>query len=566
MTPEDHPKLRPYLRKAPSVEPIAQTTNTTTAPINGDTAPKNGADAPTNTQRRGATATQAFGAGRRESHDASEFYARFSPPVVSSDDTVNQLPELSTLNLDDWCVNGDARHMDVIPDNSVALVVTSPPYFVGKEYEQAVAGDRPEIPKTYLDYLQMLRDVFSECLRVLEPGGRIAVNVANLGRKPYRSLSADVINILQDDLGMLLRGEIIWHKAEGASGSLAWGSYRSATNPVLRDITERVIIASKGRFDRAQKPAKRETAGLPHRSSVSADEFMEATLDVWRIDPESARRVGHPAPFPVELPRRLIDLYTFEGDVVLDPFLGSGSTVVAAERTARIGVGFDLDPDYVSLARERVAAEQARRRYRPVVSAGDEPLPTLQVPENLDERVEHFQARATKEGKKAQDLAKEVLLDAGFEIIGEKVKVKGTGLQLNFEITDKDGEYRYYVDMSGAFTSSRPGLMRTDTLWKMLGRANVLKTTHPDTRLLVLTSHLPRKSSEGDRAMRAVGPWALFDAIEIFDDPGDGLDLGETNTAGVARLHSYAQQGAAEPLPGYWSAQDIAERFHSRGA
>ncbi len=559
MTPEDHQKLRSYLRKAPSVEPIATTTDAPTAPETGAANPL----------RRGATSTQAFGAGRRESHDASEFYARFTPPIVSDDDTVNPLPDLATLNLDDWCVNGDARNMTVIPDNSVALVVTSPPYFVGKEYEQAVAGDRdrgPEIPRTYLDYLQMLRDVFSECLRVLEPGGRIAVNVANLGRKPYRSLSADVINILQDDLGMLLRGEIIWHKAEGASGSLAWGSYRSATNPVLRDITERVIIASKGRFDRAQKPAKRETAGMPYRSSVSADEFMEATLDVWRIDPESARRVGHPAPFPVELPRRLIDLYTFEGDVVLDPFLGSGSTVVAAERTQRIGVGFDLDPDYVNLARERVAAEQARRRHRPVVSAGDEPLPTLQVPENIDERVEHFQARATKEGKKAQDLAKEVLEEAGFEIIDEKVKVKGTGLQLNFEITDQAGDYRYYVDMSGAFTSSRPGLMRTDTLWKMLGRANVLKTTHPDTRLLVLTSHLPRKNSEGDRAMRAVGPWALFDAIEIFDDPGDGLDLGDTNAAGVARLRSYAQHGAAEPLPGYWTEADIASRFHQRGA
>ena len=161
--------------------------------------------------------------------------------------------------------------------------------------------------------------------------------------------------------------------------------------------------------------------------------------------------------------------------------------------------------------------------------------------------------------------------EAGFEIIAEKVKVKGTGLQLNFEITDQQGEYRYYVDMSGAFTSSRPGLMRTDTLWKMLGRANVLKTTHPDTRLLVLTSHLPRKSSEGDRAMRAVGPWALFDAIEIFDDPADSLEFegsvaGEATAAGVARLRSYAQQGAAEPLPGYWSAADIAERFHQRGA
>jgi site-specific DNA-methyltransferase (adenine-specific) len=524
----------------------------------------------TNGQRRGATATQAFGAGRRESHDASEFYARFTPPVIAQDEDVTALPEPALLGLEDWCINGDARYMTQVPDNSIALVATSPPYFVGKEYEQAVVGDRdrlPAIPTTYLDYLQMLRDVFSECVRVLEPGGRIAVNVANLGRKPYRSLAADVINILQDDLGMLLRGEIIWHKAEGATGSLAWGSYRSATNPVLRDITERVIIASKGRFDRAIKPAKRADQGLPNKSTVSADEFMEATLDVWRIDPESARRVGHPAPFPVELPRRLIDLYTFEGDAVLDPFLGSGSTIVAAERTGRVGVGFDLDPDYIELARERVAAERARRRHRPVESAGDEPLP-LAVPDTIEERVEHFQARATKEGKKAQDLAKEVLLDAGFEIIDEKVKVKGTGLQLNFEIADRAGEFRYYVDMSGAFTSSRPGLMRTDTLWKMLGRANVLKTTHPDTRLLVLTSHLPRPGSEGDRAMRAVGPWALFDAIEIFDEPQDGaLELADSGTAaGVQRLRAYAERGATEPLPGFWTEKDIRDRFSARGA
>ncbi|MGI9606070.1 MAG: DNA-methyltransferase [Acidimicrobiales bacterium] len=524
---------------------------------------------PTTSQRRGSTSTTAFGAGRRESHDASEFYARFTPPVIANDEDVNALPEPAALGLDDWCVHGDARAMSVIPDNAVALVVTSPPYFVGKEYEQAVVGDRdrlPAIPTTYLDYLQMLRDVFSECVRVLEPGGRIAVNVANLGRKPYRSLSADVINILQDDLGLLLRGEIIWHKAEGATGSLAWGSYRSATNPVLRDITERVIIASKGRFDRAIKPAKREGEDMPHKSTVSADEFMEATLDVWRIDPESARRVGHPAPFPVELPRRLIDLYTFEGDVVLDPFLGSGSTVVAAERTGRLGVGFDLDQNYIDLARERVTAERARRRHRPVESEGDEPLPLLQVPDSVEERVEHFQARATKEGKKAQDLAKEVLEEAGFEIIDEKVKVKGTGLQLNFLVTDQEGEYSYYVDMSGAFTSSRPGLMRTDTLWKMLGRANVLKTARPADRLLVLTSHLPRKSSEGDRALRAVGPWSVFDAIEIFDEPADGLELSTGPAPGVQRLRTYARGGAAEPLPGFWTEADIRDRFNPTGA
>ena len=521
-------------------------------------------DTPTNGQRRASTATQAFGAGRRESHDATEFYARFTAPVIADDEDVHALPDPATLGLTDWCVHGDARDMSLLPDNCVALVATSPPYFVGKEYEQAVVGDRdrlPAIPTTYLDYLQMLRDVFAECVRVLEPGGRIAVNVANLGRKPYRSLSADVINILQDDLGLLLRGEIVWHKAEGATGSLAWGSYRSATNPVLRDITERLIIASKGRFDRAIKPAKRHDGGLPHKSTVSADEFMEATLDVWRIDPESARRVGHPAPFPVELPRRLIDLYTFEGDVVLDPFLGSGSTMVAAERTGRIGVGFDLDPTYIELARERIALEQSRRRHRPVESAGDEPLPLVHVPDSIDERVEHFQARATKEGKKAQDLAKEVLEDAGFTIIEEKVKVKGTGLQLNFLVTDQAGEYSYYVDMSGAFTSSRPGLMRTDTLWKMLGRANVLKTVRPGDRLLVLTSHLPRKGSEGDRALRAVGPWSVFDAIEIFDEPADGLDLSTGPAPGVQRLRAYAARGASEPLPGFWTEADIRDRF-----
>src|SRR5260370_39250451 len=97
----------------------------------------------------------------------------------------------------------------------------------------------------------MLRDVFAECARKLEPGGRIAVNVANLGRRPYRSLSSDIIRILQDDLRLLLRGEVIWQKARGSAGSCAWGSFQRPANPVLRDLTERVIIASKGRFDRA---------------------------------------------------------------------------------------------------------------------------------------------------------------------------------------------------------------------------------------------------------------------------------------------------------------------------
>jgi site-specific DNA-methyltransferase (adenine-specific) len=293
-----------------------------------------------------ATRTRTFGAGNRESHDASDFYARFTAPHLSKDATVNP------CGVADSVICGDARDMADVDDNSVALVVTSPPYFAGKAYETDLGAGH--VPATYLEYLVMLRDVFAECLRVLEPGGRLCVNVANLGRKPYRSLAGDVTTILQDELAMLLRGEVVWVKAKGAAGSCAFGSYMKASNPVLRDLTERVVIASKGRFDRAIPVKVRAEQGLPHVSDISKEEFLASTLDVWEIRPERARRVHHPAPFPVELPERFIRLYTYVGDVVLDPFLGSGSTAVAAVRTGRRYVGYDTDPEYVAIAEARI--------------------------------------------------------------------------------------------------------------------------------------------------------------------------------------------------------------------
>ena len=241
-------------------------------------------------QRR-RTSTSNFGVGRRESHDSTAFYDRFRAPDLTDDQAV---PE--PVPVPEPFVHGDARRMDGVLDGSVALVVTSPPYFAGKAYEEEL--ERDGVPGTYLEYLGLLRDVFGECAKKLEPGGRIAVNVANLGRKPYRSLSADVIGILQDDLGLLLRGELIWQKGEGANGSCAWGSFRSATNPVLRDITERVVIASKGRFDRARTVKERHAGGLPFESTLMTDDFLALTLDLWSIPPESARPGGPSRPVP----------------------------------------------------------------------------------------------------------------------------------------------------------------------------------------------------------------------------------------------------------------------------
>jgi len=391
-----------------------------------------------------------------------------------------------------------------------------------------------------MEYLDLLRDVFRECVRVLEPGGRIAVNVANLGRKPYRSLSADVIRILQDDLGLLLRGEVICKKGDGATGNCAWGSFRKPGNPVLRDITERVVIAAKGRFDRAMTQADRARHGLPHEATLTSDEFMENTLDVWEIPAESAQRVGHPAPFPVELPERLIRLYTYKGDVVLDPFLGSGSTLVAAAKTGRRGVGYDTDEEYVRIAQKRVLAARP-----PEVKAGSRPRRKIEAPPPVDPDLD-FQARATKEGKAAKAIAEQVLVDAGFELVRRDAKPRGLGIVMNFEARDAHGR-TWFFDVTGAFTTARGGLARTDTVYKCLGRANVMRAAMAarGVRVVFLTSHLPKRGTAGDKALRAAGPSAFFDAVEMLSD--DGRD----------RLMKYALGGVEHPLVGFWTEADL---------
>jgi DNA modification methylase len=455
-----------------------------------------------------ATSTSNFGVGKRETHDASGFYARFVPPTLSDDATV-----LPPTPVDQPLVCGDSRSMTTVADGTVALVVTSPPYFAGKQYEEELTRD--EVPSSYVEYLTMLRDVFADCVRVLEPGGRIAVNVANLGRKPYRSLSSDVIHILQDDLGLLLRGEIIWRKAAGATGSCAWGSYRSPANPVFRDVTERIVIASKGRFDRALDHHRRAKAGLPNRATLNTDDFLSLTLDMWDMPTESAKRVGHPAPFPIELADRLIRMYTYEHDLVLDPFLGSGSTVVAAARLSRRYVGYDLDPEYIDIAHGRLRHEGQR------------------TPRNETDSLL---------GTKA--LAEAAIAAAGFVIIARDRRVPRTGVSIDIEAIDTLGR-TWFFKTAGPNTTHRPGLLTPTVVWDVLGRLHALRDRTEGVPVVLLTPQLPDRRSEPWTALHSAGRHAYFDAIDLHD------------IRDQERLRAYGLASAVEPAIGWWSADEL---------
>ena len=229
--------------------------------------------------------------------------------------------------------------MKELPDNSVHLMVTSPPYNVGKDYDDDL---------TLAEYLSFLKRVWAETYRVLVPGGRACINVANLGRKPYIPLHAFIIHDMTE-IGFLMRGEIIWDKGASASVSTAWGSWQSASNPTLRDTHEYILVFSKGNFRREKLDGKSDT--------ISKEEFLEFTKSVWSFAAESAKRVGHPAPFPIELPYRLIQLYTYKDEIVLDPFMGSGQTALAALKAGRRYVGYETNAEYLNLAKKRISGQ-----------------------------------------------------------------------------------------------------------------------------------------------------------------------------------------------------------------
>jgi DNA modification methylase len=287
-------------------------------------------------KRRKGTETSSFGTPGRINHDSSKFYnSKLYEGLNHGKDVKYVENHIEPQNINKvFCKSSEA--MMELPDHSVHLMVTSPPYNVGKQYDENLS---------LKEYRELLRRVFAETYRVLVPGGRACINVANLGRKPYLPLHSYIIEEMHK-IGYMMRGEILWDKGTSASPSTAWGTYLKANNPVLRDVHEYILVFCKDTFTRIN----------PHnrKSTISKEEFLEFTKSVWKFPAERATKIGHPAPFPVELAYRLIQLYTFEDEVVLDPFVGSGTVCIAALKTKRKYVAYDIDKKYCELAEERI--------------------------------------------------------------------------------------------------------------------------------------------------------------------------------------------------------------------
>jgi site-specific DNA-methyltransferase (adenine-specific) len=286
------------------------------------------------------TQTSSFGSVLRESHSSKKFYSSklfesFKvPDNIEFKESEIKKEDLNRL----YCKSSES--MDEVPDNSVHLMITSPPYNVGKEYDDDLTLD---------EYLELLTSVFRESYNKLVTGGRACINIANIGRKPYIPLHAMVIEIMLD-LGFLMRGEIIWDKSASAGGSCAWGSWMSASNPVLRDYHEYILVFSKESYSKNKSQEKRDT--------ITHDDFIQWTQSIWTFPAVNAKKIGHPAPFPIELPHRLINLYSYENDVVLDPFCGSGTTAIAAIQNNRNYIGYDIKEEYIDLAKKRIANQK----------------------------------------------------------------------------------------------------------------------------------------------------------------------------------------------------------------
>jgi len=233
--------------------------------------------------------------------------------------------------------NGDILGVNAIEDNSVDLIVTSPPYGVDIKYENY----NDNIP--YDEYLEFTRKWLTKCYNFAKDDGRLCLNIPlDKNKGGQQSVYADIA-IIAKEIGWKYHSTIVWNE-QNISRRTAWGSWMSASAPFVIAPVEVIVVLCKKRWKKMHRGT----------SDITRDEFIEWTNGVWNFSGESRNRIGHPAPFPVELPKRCIKLFSFVGDTILDPFLGSGSTLIACLETNRSGIGVEINQNYCKLSKNRL--------------------------------------------------------------------------------------------------------------------------------------------------------------------------------------------------------------------
>lgn len=239
-----------------------------------------------------------------------------------------------------WILHDDFLKTDRIKERVIDLIVTSPPYNVDIKYKSY----DDKIP--YDEYLNFTKEYLTKCYKLTKDDGRFCLNIPlDKNKGGQQAVYADITKIAKD-IGWKYHSTIIWNEGN-ISRRTAWGSWLSARAPYVIAPVEVIVVLYKKKW-------RKMNSG---KSDITKKEFIEWTSGVWNFMGESKKRIGHPSPFPIELPRRCIKLFSFVGDVVLDPFLGSGTTLIACAETGRKGIGVEIDKNYCELAKQRLLAE-----------------------------------------------------------------------------------------------------------------------------------------------------------------------------------------------------------------
>ncbi|PIU68067.1 MAG: site-specific DNA-methyltransferase [Armatimonadetes bacterium CG07_land_8_20_14_0_80_40_9] len=240
-----------------------------------------------------------------------------------------------------WIYNADILRTDCVKEKTIDLIVTSPPYNVDIKYNSH------DDKMSYEDYLSFTREWLTKCYRLMKDDGRFCLNIPlDKNKGGQQSVCADITTIAKQ-VGWKYHSTIVWNE-QNISRRTAWGSWLSASAPYVIAPVEVIVILYKKQWKKVSGSRK---------SDISKKEFMDWTNGVWNFMGESKKRIGHPTPFPVELPKRCIRLFSFVDDTVLDPFLGSGSTLIACVLTNRKGIGIEIDNNYCKLAKQRLIRE-----------------------------------------------------------------------------------------------------------------------------------------------------------------------------------------------------------------